>query len=112
MSLTPDQIQEALRQMISHTELAEANDYEMTSARGALYTLGYTEEQADEVIDFMAAGGFTNCLDPRITGPVVVGETRPSRPTMDVCYWGPDQLRSRIHALSNIDRGALYRHGY
>jgi len=96
--MTTEQIHEAMGQMISHCKELEANDYHSVSARGVLYTLGYAHDEADEVLTALHDGGFDYCIDPMFPcrstcdGPNAKPEPTPSH----ACYWGPDQLRSRI----------------
>jgi hypothetical protein len=93
--LTTDQVREAVQQMRVHCDLKMV-DYELVSARAALYELGYHGEDAEQVLKALYDGGFTYCLDvdyhtsPRDNdGPI----------SPDVCYWGPDQLRSRLDSV-------------
>jgi hypothetical protein len=94
--MNESQIKEAITQMIVQCDL-HMPAYDMLSARGVLYELGYSEEQTDDVLAYIAAHGFDYCLDHRIEcsngDPVKPGRTYPSS---DVCYWGPDQLKSRL----------------
>ena len=76
------------------------SDYSrMYSVRGILTEqLGYTPEQADDVIRYMAAEGFAYCLDPLISATEENGKD--VFPDRDVCYWNPDQLYSRVRCVS------------
>jgi len=113
MSLTEEQCQEAVGQMIVHCRLimeqykAGVGEYESVSARSVLKTLGY-EEDIPQVLEFIAQGGFDYCLDPAIpmTGH---HEARGERPNRDVCYWGPDQLESRLQCLTNVPYTVRHR---
>jgi hypothetical protein len=88
--MTTDQIHEAMGKMISHCrKLEEGPGYPNVSARGVLATLGYTQEDQDEVIKALHEGGFNYCLDPMFPSN---GEPTPAF----ACAWGPDQLRSRL----------------
>jgi hypothetical protein len=92
MALTNAQITEAIAQMVSHCKDLEHNDYHSVSARGVLYTLGY-EADVDQILQRIYDGGFTYCLDSNF-------RTKDNEyVTSDVCYWGPDQLRSRLNSL-------------
>lgn len=79
------------------------NDFSrMYSVRGILTTqLGYTSEEADEVIRYMASEGFAYCLDHTIAVRDEQGRTE--YPTRDVCHWNPDQLHSRVCCV-NVGR--------
>jgi hypothetical protein len=102
LEMTEEKKIEAIRQMIVHCEILQA-DYTPVSARSALRDLGYNDEELPEVLRFIADGGFDYCLDHTIemTGH---HEARGERPSYDVCYWGPDQLKSRLQSLSNTPR--------
>lgn len=93
--LTDDQVQSAIRQMLVSCEL-KMKDYEPMTARGTLYSLGFHGEDCEQILKFISDGGFNYCLDPEFQE----GE----RISLDVCYWGPDQLASRLHSLSNFHR--------
>jgi hypothetical protein len=100
--MTKDQIREAIEQMKSHCRLQEEiGDYDSISARGTLYTLGYTEDQANEVLQTLFDGGFTYCLDPDFhKSPSDQHEgMMGTRISAGVCHWGPDQLRSRLECV-------------
>jgi hypothetical protein len=89
--MTKDQIREAVEQMKVQCDLKMAN-YEMVSARSALHELGYQGEDTEEVLKALFESGFTYCLDPWYhRGSEVV--------SADVCYWGPDQLKSRLDCI-------------
>lgn len=98
--LTDEQVIEAVRQMISHTKLLMeqyhqgTGSYDPVSARGVLYTLGFEETDADQVLRAVASTGFWYCLDP-----VVPDERDGHRFSRDACYWGPDQLESRLDGI-------------
>jgi hypothetical protein len=95
-TLTPDQVQEAVVQMTTHCELKMAN-YDMVSARGTLYELGYHGEHAEQVLQFLYDHGFTYCLDPFYHKSPRGDDSGPI--SQDVCYWGPDQLKSRLDCV-------------
>lgn len=82
-------INEAIRQMCTHCDL-KMRDYEPVSARGVLYELGFGEDEAETVLEYLDANGFTYCLD-RFYG---------NRPSAQACYWGPDQLKSRLEFVA------------
>jgi len=106
--LTDTQVYEAIGQMCVHCTLLEPT-YTPVSARGALYELGYHGADAEQIIDHIAAGGFTYCLDPRIAAthydpnnPAAVNGMVTDKPGAQACYWGPDQLKSRLQCLTNV----------
>lgn len=91
---------EAVKQMITFTrELEDAykqgtGEYAMVSARGVLMHLGYKATDTLAILQFIAERGFWYCLDAMI----------PHRddnecPDWRVCYWGMDQLRSRLECV-------------
>jgi hypothetical protein len=91
--MTNDQITEAIAQMKSDCELRVAGErYDGITARGQLYTLGFSSEEADEVLARLFEGGFTYCLDPKFH------KGAKARIDSGVCYFGPDQLLSRIQS--------------
>lgn len=99
--LNEDQVNEAIVQMISTCDLKMApGQYESCSARSVLNELGYHED-ADQVIRHIAEGGFTNCLDP-IIPTKSYPDFKEEFPVYAVCFWGPDQLKSRLESLSNV----------
>lgn len=99
MPLTDEQIREAIEQMKTHCDLHMA-EYTPLSARSTLYALGY-QADADQVLQYIYDRGFTNCLDHRFLSTFYDGssELRTEYPSEDVCYWGPDQLKSRLNSL-------------
>jgi len=105
-TLTEEQVQEAVHQMVAHCHLlmeqynAGIGEYETVSAVGVLYTLGF-EADVEQILQHIAAGGFNYCLDPSILmhSQVDGNDMYPSR---QACYWGADQLESRLQCLSNV----------
>ena len=99
-TVTDTVVADAIAQLKSFVRDADAvyrdgsGEYEFLSVRGVLYTLGFDAELADEVVYTIAERGFSYCLDPLIANPRT-GE----RPTADVCYWGVDQLHSRLGCI-------------
>jgi len=92
--LNGDQLNEAIEQMKVHCDLAMP-EYSPVCARGVLNDLGYGAD-VEQVLQHIFDGGFTYCLDPHYhkspsndLGPV----------SGDVCYWGPDQLKSRLECV-------------
>ena len=97
--LTEEQVHETIRQMIVKCdELMDG--YQMVSARTAIRLVGM-EEHTDQLLRFIADGGFDYCLDHTI---VMTGhhEATGEKPNWQVCYWGPDQLKSRLSCLNNL----------
>ena len=92
--MTATQIQEAIDQMKSDCQLRVDGDrYEAVSARGILYALGFSsEDEADQVLARLFEGGFTYCLDPKFH------KGNEARISEGVCYFGPDQMLSRIQS--------------
>lgn len=95
--MTEDQVKDAIRQVKVHCDLLMSN-YDLVSMRGALYTLGFSTDEANAVIDYCADKGFTYCLDPSIQSYSGV-EDKHFYPPEDACHWGPDQLKSRLECL-------------
>jgi hypothetical protein len=76
--------------------------YTMVSARSVLKHLNYTPEEQNQILAHMSHEGFNYCLDPRI--PHVMhntetGDTRQEFPPEHACWWGMDQLRSRLQSI-------------
>lgn len=98
-------VTEAIKQCIVHCRIMEETQYDFISLRGCLYLLGYTEEEADEVIRYCASRGFTRAIDPMIEStyfspddPKAVDSMVTEYPSVDDCHWGCDQLRSRLES--------------
>jgi len=98
-ALTDAQVDEAIEQMKSHCGLL-MEEYELVSARAALYTLGYHGEDAEQVLKDIYDRGFTYCFDHRYISTWYDGDKEVKEyPSEDVCYWGPDQLKSRLNSI-------------
>jgi hypothetical protein len=94
--LTQDQVSEAIDQATHFCADREAaNMYEAISMRSVLDALGYETEGIEQVLQYCFDRGFTYCLDRRYHnsphGNTVISQ--------DVCYWSPDQLRSRLQSI-------------
>lgn len=93
--LRTEEKNEAVEQMIAHCRLlmeqsnAGVSEYAVVSARGVLNELGFGDN-VDEILQFIADGGFDYCLDSRV-------EHNGECPPRSACYWGADQLESRLH---------------
>ena len=72
--------------------------YQLLSMRSGLRELGYSFDQCDDVIQYVADRGFNYCLDPMIACKGITMKEA-EHPIMDVCYWGPDQLKSRLEFI-------------
>jgi hypothetical protein len=78
--------------------------YRSVSMRSALETLGYDRDAQDEIVRAVAEEGFQYCLDPIISAthfdpnnPQAENGMITDFPNKEACYWGPDQLKSRLH---------------
>ena len=90
---------EAIAQVIVHCDLL-METYEPVSMRGALNTLGFSPSEVEEILTVCAEAGFDYCLDPSIAGTHYDGNTMVTTyPGPDACYWGPDQLKSRLQSV-------------
>lgn len=94
--LTEDEVHEAIAQMLTTCDLAMP-EYRPLSARLVLSELGYSAH-VPQILRHIADGGFDYCLDSTIPAS---GHNN-DYPSQDVCYWGPDQLKSRLQCLRNF----------
>lgn len=102
--LTKDQLNEAIDQMKVHCDLAMP-EYSPVCARGVLNDLGYGAD-VEQVLQALYDGGFQYCLDPQFSAthfdpnnPKAVNNMVTDYPSPDACYWGPDQLKSRLWSV-------------
>jgi len=73
--------------------------YPAVSVRSLARKLGYAE-LLPSILEACASNGFTYCLDSTIEATSYSGgEEKIGRPSQEVCYWGPDQLRSRLDCV-------------
>lgn len=86
--MTEEQIINAVKQVIEHCD--KVTNYRRVSVRSAMDKLGFSEVEADEVIQYCASRGFNYCIDPII---LLANNTKVHS---DVCYWEPEQLKSRL----------------
>jgi hypothetical protein len=95
--MSNDSINWAISRMIIRCD-AHMPNYDAVSARSILGELDYQPEEIDEILLVIAGRGFDYCLDHTI---VMTGhhEARGEKPNREVCYWGPDQLKSRLQCL-------------
>jgi hypothetical protein len=97
--LTREQIKEAIEQMRTHCDLKMEN-YEMVSARGTLYELGYHDEDCEDVLAALYNNGFSYCLDSHFKcSNGIPNNGALEYPSQDACHWGPDQLKSRLYSV-------------
>lgn len=82
------------------------HEYKPVSMRSALEVLGYDNTQQNAIIKYVASKGFTYCLDPIIAAthfdpnnPRAVNDMVTDTPDYGACFWGPDQLKSRLQSL-------------
>jgi len=106
--LTDEQVYEAIAQMLVQCEHKQVA-YEPVSARGVLIELGYLGADIMQVLQHCADGGFTYCLDHRFSATHFDPNNRDAvngmvtdYPEQSACYWGPDQLASRLQCLTNV----------
>lgn len=78
---------------------AKMPKYEMCSARSVLYELGYNNKDTEQVLTWIYDSGFTYCLDHHFKCTSGLGDGRMEYPVSDVCFWGPDQLKSRLECV-------------
>jgi hypothetical protein len=90
---------DAVQQILDEARRIEnAPGYEMVSVRSLYTKLAMTNPPLDEVLRAISDAGFNYCLDHtiRIEGH---NDARGEFPHRDVCYWGADQLRSRLSCV-------------
>jgi len=105
--MTTGEISDAIRQCIAHCRNREQEvGYEFLSVRKCLYILGYDQAQADEVIRYCAYRGFSRAIDPIVESTYfspndknAVNNMVTEYPNYDDCFWGIDQLRSRLQSV-------------
>lgn len=103
--MNTDQLKEAVAQARSHVAALEdaynlgTAEYAQVTVREVLYTLGFTGDETDEVIRYIAERGFDYCLDPIIESPGTYPDFKPGPTPGFACYWGVDQLRSRLDCV-------------
>lgn len=97
--MSTDEVKEIKEKLEIVMELCDSlmEGYKMISLRKALeYYQGLSRERTDEIIRYVADRGFSYCVDPII--PVhAVGMDTKEFPNYEVCFWGPDQLKSRLY---------------
>ena len=73
--------------------------YPLASVRSLARKLGYAE-LLPSILAACAANGFTYCLDSTIEATSYSGKgMKTEYPNQQACYWGPDQLRSRLDCV-------------
>jgi len=81
--------------------LETGHGYPMVSVRSLAEKLGLAD-RIDEILAACAMGGFDYCLDHTIQPANAHGVTGTREfPSRNVCYWGPDQLRSRLDCVDS-----------
>ena len=99
---------DALRAIRAEAKRLETgHGYPPVSVR-SLHTDLKLETPLVDILEACVDGGFSYCLDHTIEATSYSGgEEHTGRPSRDVCYWGPDQLRSRLDCVDfRIYRGA------
>lgn len=79
--------------------LEKADGYAFASVRSLAVELGH-EKLLPVILRACVEGGFSYCLDHEIECKSGVSEERGYVfPSADVCFWGADQLRSRLDCV-------------
>jgi len=106
--MTEEQVHEAIGKLIDRCA-AKMDGYQPAAARPMLEELDYRGEDVEQVLQHIYDGGFTYCLDPKFeathfdpNNARAVNGMVTDRAPMRACYWGPDQLSSRLACLSNV----------
>lgn len=99
--MNEQEIKEAIKQvMIDCDLLVKQENYDSVSLRGVLTKLGYTHDQTVDVIFYVAEQGWTYCLDNIVESSNGLSDGGKEFPSQSVCYYGPDQLKSRLYAVT------------
>jgi hypothetical protein len=94
--LNHDEMNEALVSLKSYCD-SKMSPYTLISVRHSLRTLGYHNGDLDQLMQAIYDHGFRYCFDPQFKcSDGIPGSDKQVYPTSDVCYWGPDQLKSRL----------------
>jgi hypothetical protein len=79
--------------------LETGHGYPPVSVRSLAAALGHAE-LLDSILEACVDGGFTYCLDHTVEATSYGGgEAHTGRPPWTACFWGPDQLRSRLDCV-------------
>lgn len=89
---------EALQAIRAEAARLERDDYKVVSVRSLWHDLELTVPLA-KVLAACAEGGFTYCLDYTIPIRMNTDSGTHDHPHQDTCYWGADQLRSRLDTV-------------
>jgi hypothetical protein len=100
-AMSDPEIVEAIEKVKALCDAYYADGYQPVSMRSGLTASGYDREQIREVLAYVAARGFEYCLDYTIECSSGTTDKPRSRPDQQVCWWGPDQLKSRLDCLSS-----------
>lgn len=78
-------------------EQCDTGEYRVITLRQLLAEVGCIDDEADLIIRYVADHGFNYCVDPIIAIPSSSDVT--SYPPKSGCYYGVDQLKSRLECL-------------
>ena len=102
--LSTDEISVAVGQMKTYCDTLMA-DYKPVSARSALNAVNakgrYDEVEVEQILQAIYDAGFQYCFDRKFLSSNGMDGTQ-EYPADSVCYWGPDQLKSRLNSIRTI----------
>ena len=97
--MTQNEIFTAIQAVIARCKKGLETGYPTVSMRGMLYDCGYSVHETDFVLQFVSSEGFNYCLDSRIAHEKCGDDSRQEFPPYEACYWGADQLISRLNCV-------------
>ena len=95
--LTEDEIKTAIFKMKKYCD-REMSNYTPVAARSVLNALMYEEPELEQILQFIYDAGFQYCFDHKFISSNGMDGTK-EYPAASVCYWGPDQLKSRLECI-------------
>lgn len=99
------EVLEALSRIRAEAQrIEQAGDWRYVSVRSLACELGFSE-LVPLILAECVERGFSYCLDHTVSSLDGVTKER-IFPSEEVCYWGPDQLRSRLDWVVGLERSS------